>query len=49
VMEAAKEKELSLPVTGITFQLYNYASKSIFANLDYTGIYKFLKKLNCLE
>ena len=48
-MDAAKEKELSLPVTDIAFQLYNYAAKSIFADLDYTGIYKFLKKLNNLE
>ncbi|HYY71926.1 MAG TPA: NAD(P)-dependent oxidoreductase [Nitrososphaeraceae archaeon] len=48
-MDAAKEKELSLPVTDIAFQLYNYAAKSILADLDYTGIYKFLKKLNNLE
>jgi 3-hydroxyisobutyrate dehydrogenase len=48
-MEAAQQKELSLPVTGMAFQLYNYAAKSIFADLDYTGIYKFLKKLNSLE
>ena len=48
-MDAAKEKELSLPVTDIAFQLYNYAAKSIFADLDYTGIYKFLKKINSLE
>ncbi|HEX7141565.1 MAG TPA: NAD-binding protein, partial [Nitrososphaeraceae archaeon] len=49
VMEAAKEKDLSLPITGIVFQLYNYASRSIFSDLDYTGIYKFLRKLNGLE
>jgi 3-hydroxyisobutyrate dehydrogenase-like beta-hydroxyacid dehydrogenase len=49
VMAAAQEKELSLPVTGIAFQLYNYAAKSIYADLDYTGVYKFLKKLNSLE
>jgi 3-hydroxyisobutyrate dehydrogenase len=48
-MDAAKEKELSLPVTDIAFQLYNYAAKSVFADLDYTGIFKFLKKLNSLE
>ena len=48
-MDAAKEKELSLPVTDIAFQLYNYAAKSIFADLDYTGIYKFLKKINSIE
>jgi 3-hydroxyisobutyrate dehydrogenase len=49
VMAAAQEKELSLPVTGIAFQLYNYAAKSIYADLDYTGVYKFLKKLNSSE
>jgi 3-hydroxyisobutyrate dehydrogenase len=48
-MDAAKEKELSLPVTDIAFQLYNYAAKSVFADLDYTGIYKFLKNLNSVE
>jgi 3-hydroxyisobutyrate dehydrogenase len=48
-MAAAQEKELSLPVTGMAFQLYNYAAKSIYADLDYTGVYKFLKKLNNLE
>ena len=25
IMEAAKEQELSLPITGLAFQLYNYA------------------------
>jgi len=25
IMEAAKERELSLPITGLVFQLYNYA------------------------
>lgn len=49
VIEAAKDKDLSLPVTDITFQLYNYAAKSVFSDLDYTGIYKFLKQLNYLE
>jgi 3-hydroxyisobutyrate dehydrogenase len=48
-LDAAKEKELSLPVTSITFQLYNYAATSQFSDYDYTGIYKFLKKLNNLE
>jgi len=49
VMEAAKEQELSLPITGLVFQLYNYATKSRFADLDYTVIYKFLRKLHSLE
>ena len=42
-MEAAKEKDLSLPITGLAFHLYNYAARSGLADLDYTGIYK-LKK-----
>ena len=42
-------KITSLPVTGMAFQLYNYAAKSIYADLDYTGVYKFLKKINNLE
>jgi 3-hydroxyisobutyrate dehydrogenase len=42
VIEAAKDKELSLPITDITFQLYNYAAKSVCSDLNYTGIYKFL-------
>jgi hypothetical protein len=29
--------------------LYNYAAKSAFADLDYTVIYKFLRKLHSLE
>lgn len=49
VMEAAKEQELSLPITSLVFQLYNYAAKSTFADLDYTVIYKFLRKLHSLE
>lgn len=49
IMEAAKEQELSLPITGLAFQLYNYAGKSTFADLDYTVIYKFLRKLHRLE
>jgi 3-hydroxyisobutyrate dehydrogenase len=49
VIEAAQDKDLSLPVTNLTFQLYNYAAKSVFSHLDYTSIYKFLKKLNSLE
>ena len=49
VMEAAKEQELSLPTTGLVFQLYNYAAKSTLADLDYTVIYKFLRKLHSLE
>ena len=49
-LDAAKEKELSLPVTSIAFQLYNYAATSSqFSNCDYTGIYKFLKELNNKE
>ncbi|MGE0243737.1 MAG: NAD(P)-dependent oxidoreductase [Nitrososphaeraceae archaeon] len=48
-LDAAKEKELSLPVTSITFQLYNYATTSQFSDFDYSAIYKFLKKLNSLE
>jgi len=49
VMEAAKEKELSLPITGLVFHLYNYAARSSLADLDYTGIYKFLRKINNIE
>ena len=49
VMEAAKEKELSLPITGLVFHLYNYAARSSLADLDYTGIYKFLRKINGIE
>jgi 3-hydroxyisobutyrate dehydrogenase-like beta-hydroxyacid dehydrogenase len=49
VMEAAKEKELSLPITGLVFHLYNYATRSSLADLDYTGIYKFLRKINGIE
>jgi 3-hydroxyisobutyrate dehydrogenase len=48
VMEAAKEQELSLPITGLVFQLYNYATKSTYADLDYTAIYKFLRKLHSI-
>ncbi len=49
IMEAAKERELSLPITGLVFQLYNYAVKSTYADLDYTVIYKFLRKLHSIE
>ena len=49
VMEAAKEKELSLPITGLVFHLYNYAARSSLADLDYTGIYKYLRKINGIE
>jgi 3-hydroxyisobutyrate dehydrogenase len=45
-LNAAKEKELSLPITSMTFNLYNYATNSQFSDFDYTGIYKFLKGLN---
>ena len=48
-MEAAKEQDLSLPITGLVFQFYNYASKSIFADLDYSVIYKFVRNLQSLE
>jgi len=49
IMEAAKERELSLPITSLVFQLYNYAVKSTYADLDYTVIYKFLRKLHSIE
>ncbi|HEX2487080.1 MAG TPA: NAD(P)-dependent oxidoreductase [Nitrososphaeraceae archaeon] len=49
IMEAAKEQDLSLPITGLVFQFYNYASKSIFADLDYSVIYKFVRNLQSLE
>jgi 3-hydroxyisobutyrate dehydrogenase len=49
IMEAAKEQELSLPLTGLVSQLYNYAAKSTYADQDYTVIYKFIRKLHSLE
>jgi len=49
IMEAAKEQELSLPLTGLVFQLYNYATKSTYADQDYTVIYKFIRKLHGLK
>ncbi|MFB5598768.1 MAG: NAD(P)-dependent oxidoreductase [Nitrososphaeraceae archaeon] len=46
VMEAAKDQDILLPVTNTVLQLFDYAQKFGLGNLDYTAIYKLIKKLN---
>ena len=46
VMESAKDKEISLPLTNSALHLFDYGQKIGLGNLDYTAIYKVMKKLN---
>jgi 3-hydroxyisobutyrate dehydrogenase len=48
ILEAAKDKDISLPVTNSVFQLFDYGFKMGLGDLDYTAIYKLIKKLNGL-
>ena len=46
VVESARDKGISLPLTNSVLELFDYGQKIGFGNLDYTAIYKVMKKLN---
>lgn len=46
VIESARDKGITLPLTNSVLQLFDYGQKIGFGNLDYTAIYKVMKKLN---
>ncbi|MGD1839049.1 MAG: NAD(P)-dependent oxidoreductase [Nitrososphaeraceae archaeon] len=48
-MNAAKESNISLPVTTQVRQLYQFAVKQNMSDLDYTGILKLIQYLNGLK